>query len=148
MRRSSGHISVREPQISATEFSSRLQAAMWARGWTMDETARRVRERLGEGATFSRTNISHYVMGRCIPKIRYLQALSEVLGIDKTELLGARSTADEVSPNAYVVGENGKLPQPTSPALHIEDRGTDVWLQINQQVPWPVAMKVLQALKG
>jgi transcriptional regulator with XRE-family HTH domain len=132
---------------TGTAFAIRLRAAIWARGWTEKEIAKRVRERLGEGATFSRTNISHYVTGRCIPRIRYLQALSEVLGIDKGELTRVSSTPGEASQNGCLIGENAEPAPQTPPALHIEDRGTDVWLQINQQVPWPVAIKVLQALK-
>jgi hypothetical protein len=34
------------------------------------------------------------------------------------------------------------------PRFHIEDRGGNAWLQINQQLPWPIALKILEVLKS
>ena len=39
-------------------------------------------------------------------------------------------------------------PESAPPPLHIEDRGNEVFLQINQQVAWPIALKILGVLKG
>src|SRR5215212_3617693 len=119
-------------------FAEHLKQAMWARGWTTSETARRVREHLGS-AKFATSHVSHYTRGRCFPRQRYLEALSLVLGIDKAAL---------VSQDSSPIRTNGSLKlkpvemhpvttgQVDLPAFHIEDRGEEVLLQINQQVPW------------
>jgi transcriptional regulator with XRE-family HTH domain len=114
------------------------------RGWTANETARRVREALGEGAKFTPANISHYRQGRSLPRPRYLEALSRALGLTKGELLTEASPAQQHTPlsSAPIELPNG------SPSFHIEDRGGNAWLQINQQLPWPMALKILEVLKG
>jgi hypothetical protein len=33
------------------------------------------------------------------------------------------------------------------PAVQIEERGGKAWLRINQQVPWPLALTIVQLLK-
>jgi len=142
---------------SGAGFGSRLEAAMRERGWTMGETARRVREQLGDGAKFTPANISHYRRGSSVPRLRYLDPLSAVLGIDKGELMGHMRQGD--SPilvdgernHPAVLGHEVAATQGQSAApsaLHIEDRGSEALIQINQQVSWAVALKVLQALKG
>src|SRR5918993_4915835 len=90
MPRSGGHAgqAMKGSRASDAGFGSRLEAAIRERGWTRGETARRVREQLGEGAKFTPANISHYTRGRSIPRPRYSDALSVVLGIDMRELMG------------------------------------------------------------
>jgi transcriptional regulator with XRE-family HTH domain len=122
---------------------------MHERGWTYAETAKRVREELGEGAKFTKASISHYTRGRSVPRLRNLEALSAVL---EKELMREDSLTipNGRSGQAAVVGpEREGAPQlnTTPPALHIEDRGSEAWLQINQQLPWPVALKILGLLK-
>ena len=157
MARSSGGHAGRATKGSLASdagFGSRLDALIRERGWTMGETARRVREQLGEGAKFTPANISHYTRGRSIPRLRYLDALSAVLGIDKMELMGQDNSPIRVNGHGkHAAGptqevESVSPSHAAAPALHIEDRGKEAWLQINQQVPWPVALKVLEALKG
>jgi transcriptional regulator with XRE-family HTH domain len=125
-------------------FARQLKAAMDDRGWTANETARRVREALGEGAKFTPANISHYRQGRSLPRPRYLEALSRALGVTKGELLTEASPAQQHTPlsSAPIELPNG------SPSFHIEDRGGNASLQINQQLPWPMALKLLEVLKG
>ena len=155
-RSSGGHAgrATKSSRASDVGFGSRLEAVIRERGWTIGETARRVREQLGEGAKFTPANISHYTRGRSIPRLRYLDALSAVLGIDKRELMGQDNSPIRVNgheKHAVVRGQEVELvPQSeaAAPALHIEDRGGEVWLQINQQVPWPIALKMLNVLKG
>src|SRR5918993_5602 len=152
-RSSSSHAgrATKGSQASGSGFGSRLEAVIRERGWTMGETARRVREQLGEGAKFTPANISHYTRGRSIPRPRYSDALSVVLGIDMRELMGQDNSPIRVNGSGkhgiVVAHEAEAAPQrdSTAPALHIEDRGGEVWLQINQQVPWPIALKLLEA---
>jgi transcriptional regulator with XRE-family HTH domain len=122
---------------------------MQERGWTVNETARRVREELGEGAKFTPANISHYRQGRSIPRPRYLAALSRALGVDQGELL-TEASAPHVANSSHKPGEPlaGIEIRAGSPSFHIEDRGGNAWLQINQQLPWPIAIQILQVLKG
>ena len=131
-------------------FARRLRAIMEERGLTAGETARRMRERLGGDAKFTPANISHYRFGRSLPRPRYLDALSAVLGVDKEELFSdahphktGRATAGESS--SQTPSHDG---HETPPSLNVVDRGGSVWLQINQQLPWPVAIQILHALKG
>ena len=136
-------------QLVRDGFARHLRAILNERGLTARETARRVREHLGEGAKFTAANISHYCVGRSLPRPQYLDALGFVLGVTTDELLsekppprerksGRRSTAE--SPSREIDGH--------LPSLHIIDQGGSAWLQINQQVPWPAAIQILNALKG
>jgi len=137
-------------------FGELLKTAMKQRGWTTGETARRVREQLGEGAKFTPSNISHYTSGRSLPRTRYLDALSIALGIEKKDLMAQENAPRKNGADHIVVdgtaADEIHPPEPTAeatrPALHIEDRGISAWLQVNQEVPWPVALKILQVLKG
>jgi len=142
------------PSVPGAGFGSRLQSAIRERGWTNGETARRVREQLGDGAKFSPGSISHYTRGRAVPRPRYLHALSAVLGIDKRKLMGQDNSSIRLNGGSKDIAIAGQEIEAESrlasatPALHLEDRGSEVWLQINQQVSWAIALEVLQLLKG
>jgi transcriptional regulator with XRE-family HTH domain len=117
---------------------------MEERGWSLSETARRVRENLGEDSKFTATNISQYRQGRSFPRPRYLDALSRALGVDKNALLSGQPGKIVALLSEAKIEPPGALPQ-----FHIEDRGGGkAWLQINQQLPWPKAIQILQVLKG
>ena len=138
-----------QPKPQPTVFAHRLKAAMDERGWTANETARRVREALGEGAKFTPANISHYRQGRSLPRPRYLEALSRALGVNKGELLTEASPARAGDSQQHTPPSSAPIELPDgSPSFHIEDRGGNAWLQINQQLPWPMAIKILEVLKG
>ena len=137
-------------KLDPKAFGRRLRAIMEERGLTAGETARRMREHLGGGAKFTPANISHYRLGRSLPRPRYLDALSAVLGIDKEELLSDGQAHQKGGPtererSSEAPSHDGRE---APPSLNIVDRGGSVWLQINQQLPWPVAIQILHALKG
>jgi transcriptional regulator with XRE-family HTH domain len=152
-----------EPNKAA--FASRLRSIMEARGLTAAETARRMSEHLPEGESISRASLSHYRTGRSMPLMRYLDALSLALGVDKSELLAAAGK-DEI-PGKNRPAENaeasrqqawmeapgnenaaaGRGPEVTKPLGIIEDFGDEVHLRIDQRVPWDVALKILEMLK-
>ena len=122
---------------------------MEERGWTANETARRVREALGEGAKFPPANISHYRQGRSLPRPRYLGRIKPALGLTKGELLSDASPARGGDSQQHAPASSAPIELPEgSPSFHIEDRGGKAWLQINQQLPWPTAIKILAVLKG
>jgi transcriptional regulator with XRE-family HTH domain len=132
-------------RLDSKAFARRLRAIMEERGLTAGETARRMREHLGGDTKFTPANISHYRLGRSLPRPRYLDALSAVLGIDKEELLSSAHPYPEREPSSDGPSRDG---HEAPPSLNIVDRGGSVWLQINQQLPWPVAIQILNALKG
>ena len=80
MAGSSGSQRSSRRKLYAKAFARRLRAIMEERGLTAGETARRMREHLGGDAKFTPANISHYRLGRSLPRPRYLDALSFVLG--------------------------------------------------------------------
>jgi transcriptional regulator with XRE-family HTH domain len=141
---------------------------MEARGLTAAETARRMSEHLPEGESISRASLSHYRTGRSMPLMRYLDALSLALGVDKNELL-AIADEDEATPKSPTgeLPDNPERPrqqawvgapgnenaaagrglESTKPLGIIEDFGDEVHLRIDQRVPWGVALKILEMLK-
>ena len=155
-----------EPNKAA--FASRLRSIMEARGLTAAETARRMSEHLPEGESISRASLSHYRTGRSMPLMRYLDALSLALGVDKSDLLApvgkdeipGRNQPLELSESAEPPrqqawmgapgNENaaaGRSAEVTKPLGIIEDFGDEVHLRIDQRVPWDVALKILEMLK-
>jgi transcriptional regulator with XRE-family HTH domain len=141
---------------------------MEARGLTAAETARRMSEHLPEGESISRASLSHYRTGRSMPLMRYLDALSLALGVDKSDLLApagkdeipGRNQSLELTESAEPPrkqawmgapgNENaaaGRSPEVTKPLGIIEDFGDEVHLRIDQRVPWDVALKILEMLK-
>jgi transcriptional regulator with XRE-family HTH domain len=133
-------------------FAQRLRLAMEERGWSGAETARKVRDQLGDSATFTSANLAHYRNGRSRPRPQYLAALSVVLGKPEEFFLGGfkinGATHKSATHNGVANGHSLTSAPDALPALHIEDRGRNAWLQINQQVPWPVAVRILEALKA
>src|SRR5262245_7209358 len=121
------------PVAIRMDFAKRLQDRLNDKGWTQSELARRMAPLLKE-SRIGRDNISKYVRGKVLPLPAALEAMAKVLGCEAKELLPMRATqgaADELSP------------------LDVRDIGAGrVWLQVNQAVDWPIALKVMQLLKG
>ena len=115
------------------DFAKRLQDALNDKGWTQSELARRMAPMLKE-SRIGRDNISKYVRGKVLPLPPALEAMAKVLGVESKDLLPMRATqavADELSP------------------LDVRDIGQGrVWLQVNQAVDWPIALKVMNLLRG
>lgn len=141
MMRSSENATV-QVTPETTTFADRLRAAMRERGLSGAETARRVRERLGNGATFSAANLAHYTSGRSRPRLRHLTILAEVLGKPEGYFLEAERASEGDREPWATLGEV------TVPSLHVANGHEEVWLQINQRVPWSVAVRVLQLLNS
>ena len=73
-----------EPEMTPREslkadFADRLRSAIERKGWTMSETARRASHFLGDGDKFGRAHVWHYVQGKALPRVKYLEALSLAL---------------------------------------------------------------------
>lgn len=115
------------------EFAKRLTKAMADKGWNQSETARRAAEHMPDGV-FGRDNISHYSRAFSIPGPAHLKALSMALEMAPADLLPSRAmpSVDE-----------------KVPPLDVRDTGDgNVWLRVNQSVPWPKALKIMDILNG
>ena len=120
-------------------FAERLEAAMHRSGLSLNELTRRVGAILPRGS-FSRSNLSHYRTGRSFPRSEVLEALSKVLDVPVEEL----APDSNVEPEPYFRPDSMSV----APALRVEDAGEGrVFIQINQLLSWPDALRVLQALR-
>jgi transcriptional regulator with XRE-family HTH domain len=72
---------------SKVAFAQRLRSALDERGLTVAETTRRMRAHLPKGESISAVGMLHYLSGRSMPRLRYLDALSLALRVDKSELV-------------------------------------------------------------
>jgi transcriptional regulator with XRE-family HTH domain len=142
-------------------LSARLRAIMAEKNLTVKDTARLVQQRLS-GEPFNSVNITHYRSGRSLPRPRILKALSDVLGVDPTDLAPFPTEAadnlgngkgeivhDDGAPHGPHRQANDEQPISSIPAFNLEDmQGGQAWLQINQRLSWPTVIKILQVLKG
>jgi transcriptional regulator with XRE-family HTH domain len=137
---------------------------MSERGLTAAETARRMRDYLPVGDKASRSTICQYKAARALPRLRYLDALSMALGVNKSDLLPSLETdatgncveqdrrrraermnraTDDTDADAEASGS----PENSVPLCTIEDLGDEVHLRINQRVSWAAALTILRVLK-
>jgi transcriptional regulator with XRE-family HTH domain len=129
-------------------FADSIRSAMADAGVTAAELARRVQQEIPE---FSPGNISHYLSGRSVPRPRVLKAISHALGKNVEDFVvtrAPRNTGPEKAlPDAAAVwGPSFAL---DVPALNVLDLGDGTaMLQINQKLPWSVALRILQSLRG
>ncbi|MGO9392287.1 helix-turn-helix domain-containing protein [Rhodoblastus sp.] len=104
-------------------FAERLRALMAARGLTVTETARLLQEHLPD-KKFNPVNLSHYRVGRSIPRPRILSALGAILGVSPEEL------APTVAAPIHSPGSNDKESAPKlnvvvegmGPSMRVEPR--------------------------
>lgn len=124
------------------KLSERLRTLMVEQGLSINELARRIQSEL-PGEKFNAVNLFHYRAGRSVPRPRYLIALSKAVGVALEDLLPSDETIEATQSEP-----DGLLAEPV-PAFYIEDLSDgQAWLQINQRLPWPSVIKILQALKG
>ncbi len=116
------------------EFARRLQAAMVQKGWRQSELARRAEAFLPKGKKFGRDSISLYIRGKTLPGPVFLEALCKALGKEPDELLPTRGMP--------AAGE-------ANPPLDVKDMNDgNVWLRVNQAVPWDIALEIMRLLRG
>jgi transcriptional regulator with XRE-family HTH domain len=115
-------------------FARRLQELMAAKGWNQSDLARAASTHAGEEAdAVTRDNISKYVNAKAFPGPVKLRAIALALGVEKTELVPSKG---------ITTGAEGAVPV----SLHDIGDGK-VWVRINQELPWPTAMKILEGEK-
>ena len=124
------------------EFAEWLRQAMQERNISGAGLARLVNEQLPDGH-FAASNISHYLSGRSRPRRVIQTAIDRALASIPANG-GPQTTVDPAGPPAPAV------PQDTpAPSLQVEDLGDGrARLVVNQRLPWPDVMKVLELLTG
>src|SRR5215212_9516698 len=110
-------------------FQDRLRALMDERQLSIAETARRASEHLPEGEGLSRAALRHYLRGRSLPRMRYLDALALGFGVERSELIGSLADADHVRGT-----------------VRVEDFEEEAQLWVEQRVAWPLALEILRLL--
>jgi transcriptional regulator with XRE-family HTH domain len=115
------------------EFANRLQARMIDKGYRQSDLARAAAANLPKGTKMGRDSISLYIRGKSLPSPTYLTAIAQALDCKPEDLMPVRGlpTAQEISPPLDVR----------------EMSDGNVWLRINQAVPWSIALEVMTALK-
>jgi transcriptional regulator with XRE-family HTH domain len=97
---------------SKAAFAQRLRSVIDERGLTVAETARRMRTHLPKGESISVVGVLHYLSGRSLPRLRYLDALSLALNVDNSELV----------PDLVLVFDEDRLGVPDLVLVFDEDR--------------------------
>lgn len=137
----------RVPRYDRALFARRLQAAIDRLGLTYEETARRAREHLPPDARLSSVSVWQYAKGKTFPRrMSYVEALSRVLEVTPNHLLLPASSDDAAAGTA----EGGMIrPGPSEPHIRLEDLGGGrARLDLTLDLPWPVALQILQLAKG
>lgn len=119
----------------AVGFAQKLQFHMTQKGWSQKDLAERATIQLPEGApVVSPSNISKYINAREMPTPVKLKAIADSLGVKPEDLVDV----DAVNAVGQIAAK-----------ISLQDLGDGrVWLRINQPVEWPLAMKVLNIVKG
>lgn len=118
----------------ALEFARRLQAAMAEKGWNQSDLAREATKFMPGGKTIQRDTVSVYINTKALPSRERLEAMAKALGVDSSELMPSKLRP---------------VPNRVAPPVEVKDMGDgNVWLRINQAVPWPLALKILNMVKG
>jgi transcriptional regulator with XRE-family HTH domain len=120
-------------------FAKHLWDALTERGWNQSEFARQatlhmpIDKKTGKPKEFTRDQVSKYVRGKTLPYNESLHAMCKALNMEPSELIpGGGSPVAEAQKS-----------------VAIEDMGNGtVWLRVNQPVSWPVAIKVMELVKG
>lgn len=126
----------------------KLMRALRNNGLTYAEAAQRARRHLPEDARLSHTSIWSYATGRTVPKrLTYIEAIEKALGVKLDGLSDDVDSEDTVLPE-----EKGAEPQasgdpPAATILVTDGPDNMAHLKMRLSVPWPVALKILEALK-
>lgn len=121
----------------------KLMEAIRRQGLTYSEAAERARAHLPAGSRLSHTSIWSYATGRASPKrLSYIEAIEKAMGVEPHGL----SEEPEPAPQTQVqpAGEG----EPDKTVVMIDNGDGTAFLTINAAVPWPVAIQVLEKLKG
>lgn len=122
------------PDEIRREFARRVTAARMDKGFNQAELARAAAKYMADGK-FGRDLIGLYERALRLPSPMHLSAMARALGKDTQELM----------PYQGVPGgqDNRFVP------VDVKDMGDgQAWVRINEQVPWDVALKVMELVRG
>ncbi|MFD0934615.1 helix-turn-helix domain-containing protein [Methylobacterium trifolii] len=133
------------PVIAASEgfdnsFASVLRAAMRNKGLSAADLSRAIQKEI---PAFSPGNISHYLAGRSIPRTQVLNVISQMLdvGLQEYTLMERKLSRISYSEETDSLGNLS--------ALSVSDAGDgQAFVQINQTVPWSIAIEILKIFRG
>ena len=114
------------------EFAKRLQAELKDRGWSQSDLARKMFGQTKGGGAKGRDNVSGYCLGRSLPTARHLKMLCDALGAKESDLIPEGLEAASRlhgAPFRMEATAEGK-----------------VWLDVHQEVPIALALKIAQLL--
>jgi len=116
-------------------LAKNLQNLMIEKGFTQAELARRLQKLLPD-ERIERDSISNYCRATAMPSPIRLAGLAELFKVEPKDLLPEDSV-----PYAF-------KPEKKTPAREMKDLGDgNVWLTINQAVPYSLAIKILAMLE-
>jgi hypothetical protein len=120
-------------------FGARLAAALAIKGWTLARAAQEISRHLPPGEVFNPVNLSHYVHGRSFPRPKYRRALMRALDLGDV----SEETVRQRQPAIAAPSEESS----EAPNIKVQDMGNGrARVQIDQVVPWPDALRLLQVL--
>lgn len=129
----------------------KLMRAIRVQGLTYAEAAQRARRHLPEDSRLSHTSVWAYATGRATPKrLRYVEALEKAVGVEPNGLSdddaegGEAVSAENTNPSA--ASWTGDQQESMLVISDVGDAKAHVKMRLS--LPWPVALKVLEALKG
>ncbi|KAB1069568.1 hypothetical protein [Methylobacterium planeticum] len=140
-------VSAERAQKPREEFADVLRSKMRERNLTAADLSRAIQ---AEIPAFSPGNISHYLAGRSLPRNHVLKVLSQMLEVDLQDYALLDRKPLRVASRAAEGTEKGEVPKLAAlAALAVSDAGDgQALVQINQTVPWPIALQILQIFKG
>jgi len=134
---------------SATRLSpEKLMRAIRNKGLTFVEAAERARRHLPDDARLSHTSVWSYATGRATPKrLTYIEAIEKAVGVEPHGLSGESGNGPAALEDSAAAAVGSSTPPEV--ALVVDDVNSDeVHLKMRLSVPWPVALQILEVLKG
>jgi hypothetical protein len=129
---------------------TKLLHAIRSKGLTFTEAAERARRHLPPDARLSHTSIWSYATGRASPKrLSYIEAIEKAMEVEPHGLGDGPGDAAQIAHGQEPVGHPVEAPVASENSISIVDNGDgSSYLSISAKVPWPVAILILEKLKG
>lgn len=126
-------------------FSQRLRTLLSEKKLSAADLARLLQAKI---PGFGAGNVSHYLCDRSFPRPPILKAISEILDADLSDF-GDKAYARLPGRRGRTADGAPLQSELKVSALQLTDAGDgNALLQINQKLPWPVALKIIQAIRG
>jgi hypothetical protein len=127
----------------------KLMRAIRGQGLTFAEAAQRARRHLPEGSRLSHTSVWAYATGRDTPKrLRYIEALEKAVGAEPNSLSDEGEHPTAAFPKDMNPFGASRPNDQQDIMLVLSDVGDGrAYVKMRLSLPWPVALKVLEALR-